>query len=230
MEGLKSSKRFSEIKCFKCGMVEALCLCSLIQPVKTFFRMTVLMHYKEYFKPSNTGRLVAACISDSELFVYGDKNRRFSLQEALCDDCENLILFPGGKDIAEYKDFKNKKLNIIIPDGSWNNALSVAGKLKTEYSLNSVSFDASAPLFRLRQSPEKDRLPTALAAAFLLKSAGETAAAELLIDIFEKKAERILWSRGKIKTSELKQDLNRQARDWKAGVRPEAALPSGLRK
>src|SRR6185295_4021250 len=80
-------------RCAACQMHATLCICGLVPRLATRTRLTLLVHYREARKPSNTGRLAARCLERSTVEVIGRRGR--PLEEPRVSGGEQpLLLFP----------------------------------------------------------------------------------------------------------------------------------------
>ena len=58
-------------RCSRCRMHLSLCVCTLIPRLVTRTRLLLVIHRAEDRKPTNTGRLAAECLVNSEVVVRG---------------------------------------------------------------------------------------------------------------------------------------------------------------
>lgn len=86
------------------------------------------MHRKEQFKPTNTGRLIVDTIEGSRTSIWHRTEPPIELIEALQDpNYHFMVLYPSDENTdIEPTEFDlndvNKKICIIIPDGTWRQA------------------------------------------------------------------------------------------------------------
>ena len=89
-------------RCGRCRMHESLCVCSLMPRFTTRTRLCLIIHRFEDRKPTNTGRLAAECLTESEVIVRGHEGRPVDTFEAKPGTVP-LLLFPheGARDLRE---------------------------------------------------------------------------------------------------------------------------------
>lgn len=201
-----------KVRCKQCYLHKELCICSLVPHLSTNAKVVIIMHDSERAKPSNTGRLLLQCLSNSEVRIRGAKDRSPTDLSGLNDNTkENLLLslHPEAELINEdfVKNLK-KPVQLIVPDGSWSQAARMGAKLSQQIShLRRVSLAPEKPsIYRLRSEHHPDGMATfeavALALKYLERENGR-AIEEKMTKIFHIMTDRILWVRGKIRADEV---------------------------
>ena len=114
----------SDHRCPKCKINELLCFCDLIPKIQLETKVLIIMHKAEVNLTSNTATLAKESLINSEIRLRGIENAPVKLDD-LDDEYENYVLFPSGN--AEelnpgFRNKRNKKIRLIIPDGSWSQA------------------------------------------------------------------------------------------------------------
>src|SRR5690606_22908305 len=69
------SRRTNTDRCAACRMHATLCVCALVPALAPRTRLTLLVHYREARKPTNTGQLAARCLARSTVAIVGDQAR-----------------------------------------------------------------------------------------------------------------------------------------------------------
>ena len=98
MHFIKQRKRIPRDPCMSCFMHKSLCFCDLIPSLETKTKLTLIIHYKEIFKTTNTGRLAIKSLKNSEMRVRGagaKEREQDSLTNLLSRDYESLLFFPN---------------------------------------------------------------------------------------------------------------------------------------
>jgi DTW domain-containing protein len=192
-----SRKDNADGRCQRCRMHLALCVCALISPVETRTRLVLIIHRREERKPTNTGRLAAECLSNSQVLVRGHAESPtppFTWDPAT----QPLLLFPDPDaiPIAEFAR-SERPVTLIVPDGNWRQAAKVRARVQGLGDVPCVSIAPDAPTtYRLRQETRDRGLATieAIAQAFgVLEGAHVRHALER---VFHAMVERTLLSRG----------------------------------
>jgi DTW domain-containing protein YfiP len=152
------------------------------------------MYRDEYFKPSNTGRIIADVVSDNHAFVWQRTAIEPALESLLNDSQYSPILvFP--QHYAESSRWIDKPADIpeirtgkiplfVMLDGTWREAKKM---FKSEYlsTLPVLGINPSeASLYQLREAAHLHQLCTAEVAIEVLKLAEDTNAAKALHEYF----------------------------------------------
>jgi DTW domain-containing protein len=185
-------------------MHASLCICSLIPRIDTRTRLVLFIHRREDRKPTNSGRLGAACLTNSEVVVRGHES---SPTPTFIGDAETrpLFLYPH-EDAIPITQFaaSARPITLIVPDGTWRQASKVRNRVAGLRDVPCVSIEPDAPTsYRLRTETRAEGLATieAIARAFgVLEGAHVRAALER---VFRAMVERTLWSRGELGTAEV---------------------------
>lgn len=179
--------------------------------------MLVYRHAKEVHKPTNTGRLVALCLSNAELRTFGGRGEAFDARELDDPARAALLLFPSA-DARPIEEFAacGRPVTLVVPDADWRRAHKFALREPGLAHLPRVRVPGGErSARRLRHHPDEDYLSTIECVARALGVLhGDALRAELerAFDVF---VERALRARGR-------SDAVRAAREAGAGS-PQAA-------
>src|ERR1041385_2683117 len=103
-------------RCPDCCLHRSLCLCAMIPRVVTRTRVVLVMHQLELNKPTNTGRLAARCLPNSEVLVRGLSAQPLPAARAtsLGNDC--LLLYPhvDAQPLENWRDHA-APLTLVVP-------------------------------------------------------------------------------------------------------------------
>ncbi len=192
-----------------------LCVCELIPRIETRTRLVLVIHRYEDRKPTNTGRLAASCLSNSEVIVRGHPPRDRALSERvhLPEGVRPLVLFPSD-DAVPLADLARspEPVHLIVPDGTWRQASKVRQRVPGLEQVPCVSLPPGPPsLYRLRAEAHATGLATmeAIARAFGVLEGPEVR--EALERVFLAMVERTLWARGAIATNDVASGIPRGA-------------------
>lgn len=149
-------------RCSFCLLPEKQCLCDTIvsQPAKSQF--CLLMYDTEVMKPSNTGKLIADVLSDTQAFLWS----RTTPEQALLDlintpDKQAYVVFPesyasSGRVVYNQLPVNSKPPLFILLDGTWSEARKMFRKSPYLDSLPIFSLnEASKCDYVLRRQQEK---------------------------------------------------------------------------
>jgi DTW domain-containing protein len=206
------------LRCGRCRMIGALCVCSLLPSPRlaTRTRLVLLIHRFEDRKPTNTGRLAAECLSNSEVIVRGhawEPPRPFA-----CDAGSTpLLLFPhpDATLLDERSPWLESKrpLTLVVPDGNWRQASKVRNRVGGLRGVPCVSLPAGEPsVYRLRAEAHEAGLSTLEAIARAMGLLEGAAVRQALERVFRAMVERTLWSRGTVATSDVTGGIPERAR------------------
>ena len=196
-------------RCPRCLMLPGLCVCDLVpRPrLETRTRLVLVIHRYEDRKPTNTGRLAAACLANSEVIVRG--HEWHPTPPFACDpDTQPLLLFPheGAVPLTEAA-IPSRPATLIVPDGNWRQASKVRQRVPGLRDVPCVSLPVGAPSdYRLRTEAHEGGLATieaiARALALLEGSDGPSVRASLEF-VFRAMVDRTLWSRGMVRAAHV---------------------------
>jgi DTW domain-containing protein YfiP len=192
-------------------MRSVLCICDLIPRLETRTRLTVLMHWREAKSTSNSGRLAALSLPNSEVLVRGSvAHEKFDASGVLRPEYQAVVLFPreGAVELtpalaASY----GKPVHLIVPDGTWRQARKSCQRVPEFADLPCVKLGPGAPsAYELRKHVNEANISTfeAIARALEILEPDGAEVRRRLEALFAVMVERVLWSRGKLKLAELK--------------------------
>lgn len=211
-----SRRENAEFRCTRCRMHRTLCVCALIPRFDTRTRLVLFIHRVEDRKTTNTGRLAAECLSNSEVCVRGFEDQPTPRFEST-PDAQPLFLFPhdGAVPIAQFAN-SAKPITLIVPDGTWRQAAKVRNRVPGLSEVPCVSLEPDAPTaYRLRHESHENGLATleAIARAFgVLEGLHVRVGLERVLRAM---VERTLWSRGVMRAEDVTDGLPEGAdRGW----------------
>lgn len=178
-------------------MHQSLCVCALIPRLETRTRLTLIIHRYEDRKPTNTGRLAAECLTNSQVCVRGHLNAPADEIE-FASGYRPILLFPS-EDARPLPELLEGDLpvQLFVPDGNWRQASKVRARVPGMSKVPCAILPPGPPTsYRLRSEPHAGGLATmeAIARAFgILESKAVQEALELLFFVT---VERTLWARG----------------------------------
>jgi len=184
----------AHLKCPKCWLLLRNCMCSKIDKIKLNQNVFVYMHYKEYHRASNTGKVIALAHDNTKIYIFGQQDKEFIQNFNEENLHRTLILFPCESAITTtefVKQLREKEgetidplsipLNIVILDGTWAQAGMMQRSL-TQQLMRVKLTPTSESLFWLRSQTQKDRISTIESLALFYREMGDNASSEKLID------------------------------------------------
>jgi DTW domain-containing protein YfiP len=109
-------------RCERCRCTPRWCICEGFQAVDTPLAVDVLMHKREFWRPTSTGHLINRVVTGSRRhhFEGGKIPERAAIVRP---DRELWILHPRGEPLPD--DAAPGKLQILLLDGSWREAAAM---------------------------------------------------------------------------------------------------------
>lgn len=185
-------------RCQRCLLPLRQCLCDTLTTANARSRFCLVMFDTEPMKPSNTGRLIADILPDTEAFQWS----RTTPPQALLDlvrnpDYQPVVVFPASYAGPDRKVISTpasgKPPLFIMLDGTWTEARKMFRKSPWLDDLPLISVDLSrVSAYRLREVHAEGQYCTAEVAIALLDLAGDTDAAAALGDHFGRFRSRYL--------------------------------------
>ncbi len=203
-------------RCPRCEIRRPLCFCAMIPQLVLRTRVIILMHTAEEVLTTNTARLTAKALTNSEVRIRGRRDERMSFAGLTQPGQTSLLLYPSPISVELTPEFAaglSGPLNLIVPDASWRQTKKFVRRDPGLAGIPHVRLPPG-PLseYRLRAQQSDQNLCTleAIARAIgILECPQAQASLETLLRVF---VERTLWARGMLATSQC----------TTAGIPPEA--------
>jgi DTW domain-containing protein YfiP len=163
-----------------------------------------MIHRFEARKPSNTGRLAAECLPNSEVLVRGHEGAP-SAPFTVDGVRTPVFLFPH-EEARPLADFaaSSEPVTLIVPDGTWRQASKVRQRVPGLRDIPCVSLPHDAPsIYRLRSEAHGHGLATIEAIARAMGILEGPHVRHALEHVFRAMVERTLWARGEIATADV---------------------------
>ncbi|MEO6874327.1 MAG: tRNA-uridine aminocarboxypropyltransferase [Opitutaceae bacterium] len=111
----------SSVRCERCHLPPRWCICAGFQAVDCPFKVDVLMHHMENWRPSSTGHLIQRVIPRSMVHHY--RRERALEREAILQPGRTLwILHPLGEPLSVSTAPPPAELQVLLLDGTWRQA------------------------------------------------------------------------------------------------------------
>jgi DTW domain-containing protein YfiP len=198
----------ADLRCDVCKMHGNLCVCALVQRIETRTRLVLVIHRYEDRKPTNTGKLAARCLTNSEVIVRGRKGWTEAPLH-VPDEYEALVVYPSDDAVPiERYAASPRPIVLVVPDGNWRQAAKAIKRVPGLSTLPRVSLPSGAPSsYRLRAEPQPGGLATleAIARAFGVLEGQHVH--DAMMKPFRAMVERTLWARGLLDASRVQDGL-----------------------
>jgi DTW domain-containing protein YfiP len=168
-------------RCERCRCTPRWCICEGFQAVDSPLQADVLIHKREYWRPTSTGRLINRVVTGSRGHVFWQEKPP-SRESVTLPGRELWILHPRGEEPP--RDADPSKVQALLLDGSWSEAgsmLEMVGKWGRRISLPMTG----PSRYWLRNAPGAGKYATVEALMFLYAALGLTEAGVRLRRQFE---------------------------------------------
>ncbi len=177
--------------CNECGLPTINCICNKSATVRTKAKLWILSSEREFYRPSNTARLLKLINPEStEIFLW---ERTKSPEQLITNiskgDYRPFVVFPAETEELEKRTVQfeptGKIPAFIIIDGTWKEARRIFRKSDFLNGLPIVSIERNyASNYDLRRGAVSGNLCTIEAAIEILKINGEAYSAEVMNDYY----------------------------------------------
>ena len=193
-------------RCPGCEIRKPLCFCSFIPQIALATRVTILMHTCEEVLTTNTARLTAKALTNSEIRIHGRRDERMVTDSMVEPGRIPLLLYPSSIAVELTSEYVSKfelPINLIVPDSNWRQTTKFVRHEPSLRGIPHVKLTQGNPSeYRLRTQRNVHHLCTleAIARAIgILESIDAQKSLETLLRVL---VERTLWSRGRINATE----------------------------
>lgn len=115
--------------CAQCGFHQSHCLCAATPEITSALQFKILCHTTEFKRLSNTGRLIAQTMPQSQISLWQRKHPPQALLDLIADPNQQCILvFPSEKAKsleswrATHRALSPRNLHFILLDATWQQA------------------------------------------------------------------------------------------------------------
>lgn len=187
------------LRCQTCLLPVRNCICDSIQPQQATSRFCLVMFDTEPLKPSNTGRLIADILPDTQAFLWSRTEVDPNLIDAINDPARQpYVVFPEsyaepGRQVFNQIPNGSKPPLFIMLDGTWSEASKMFRKSPylNHFPLFSLNVD-TVSRYQLREASRAEQHCTAEVAAALLQQVGDRSASLQLTQHFHLFREKYL--------------------------------------
>lgn len=184
------------VRCPQCLLGENDCICGTVEPVKGEIAVCMIMYHAEYFKPSNTGQLIAEVVADNFAFRWERTQSNPELLALLADPkWYPVVIFPHDnveperqlQQLPSQDVLAGKRPLFIFLDGTWRQAKKMF--IKSPYLQKLPVLQLNEPKkgdYQLRVAHHEHHLSTVEVAYELFKQNGEIQMATRLEALFTK--------------------------------------------
>ncbi len=194
-------------RCPACLIPQAYCVCQVMPAEKVPTRVTVVIHYADIDRTTNTGKWAPLVLANSEILIRGRRELPLDMNQAVKPDYHNVLLYPSADSqelTPAYLAGLTKPVNLIVPDGNWNQAGKMVKREPQMVALPHVHLQIDKPTrYRLRTAAHEHWISTFEAIARALGIVEGPALQQRLEYFFDVAVERVLFLKGRIKSQDV---------------------------
>lgn len=186
-------------RCPRCEIRKPLCFCDAIPQIPLATRLVIVMHVAEEVLTTNTARLAAKALPNSEIRIRG-RRERMATAGLVEDGRQSLLLYPSPRACELNSDLVARltgPVTLIVPDGSWSQTRKMVRREPALAMIPHVKLPPGPPSeYRLRIQPSDKSLCTLEAIARAMGILESREVQDRLESLLRVMVERTLWSRG----------------------------------
>jgi len=161
--------------CLQCGKALKACICHHIVDLCSQVELIILQHSSEQYCPMGTARILTGSLKNCHIFVGEDFSENDVLNQFLADnDYQHYVLYPNKvahsvDDVFVQSHTGNKKLRIILLDGTWKKAFKIWQLSDNLHVFQTLCFPADIKgHYRIRKASNRHYLSTVEAGYHIL--------------------------------------------------------------
>jgi tRNA pseudouridine65 synthase len=140
-------------------------LCAELPRIDLETRVALVMHYREVIKPTATGPLALACLTNSTQYLHGLTDAPLDLTPLHENGRRRvLVLFPveGARPLSRaLKQEDSRPITLVVPDGNWRQARRIPQRVRGLAHAECVGLPPGAPsAWGVRREPMEGGLAT----------------------------------------------------------------------
>ncbi len=108
------------------------CLCACLPRFELRTKLVLVMHCREWIKPTATGPMALAALKNHEVHLHGVKDRPLELGHLDHKNRRVLVLFPSESALPLDQlvlDHDERPVSLVVPDGNWQQARRMSKRL-----------------------------------------------------------------------------------------------------
>lgn len=187
-------------RCPRCRLHTELCICGSMTRLDLGTRLILVMHRREWSKPTATGPLALALLANSELRIQGYREQPLDLSDLDSEKRQSLLLYPAEGAEVLSRDFllgDLRPVNLVVPDGNWRQAARMGRRLSGLEHATMVRLPQGAKTgWGVRRENHPEGLATFEAIARALGLIESAAVQETMEGLFRLMVARTLQARG----------------------------------
>ncbi len=195
----QKGKRKTQDPCEVCFMHKSRCICEFIPTLDLKTKVSLIIHYKELKRTTNTGTLALRALINSQIFIRGQINQPLDFSSELYSNFRSVLFYPCDEAVELNADFVNESLlpiQLIVPDGNWRQASKVHYRHPELKHLPRVMIKSlNTETHHLRAEHMPEGMATLQAIAYALGVIEGSAVQNELLKLYHLKLEKTLLGR-----------------------------------
>jgi len=183
------------VRCERCQLPPRWCVCAGLGPVESALGVDVLMHHREQWRPSSTGKLIQRVVSGARTHLYQREQPR-ERAELVRPGRELWILHPLGEPLDRMTLSSAADVQVLLLDGSWGEAAEMVRVVEPWGRRVSVPMMGKSRYW-LREQQGEGKFSTVEALLAILAALGQSEAEAQLRLHFELHVYASLLARGR---------------------------------
>lgn len=186
--------------CPVCFLHLSRCICNLIPSLRLNTKISLVVHFKELKRSTNTGRLAVSALQNSEMRVRGEGTAAMDLSDLLSPQYRSVLFFPMPDAVELTSQFvaqDARPLHLIVPDGNWRQARKVCSRHPELDAIPRVMISTpNTDRYHLRAESTMHGMATLQAIAHALGIIEGEEVRDVLLKLYQAKLEQTLLARG----------------------------------
>lgn len=154
-------------------MMDGRCVCALIPSITLSTHLSLIFHYREIHKRTNTGHFALKALTRSAGFVWGGEDAEdIPADQVVPPGYQGYVLAPGGEPVTPElatKLLSGPPLALVATDGNWRQATKMCRRVPAIKNLPQLALVGGPPSeYHLREETKENGLATYEAIARLL--------------------------------------------------------------
>lgn len=184
-------------RCVECRLPTRWCVCGAGTPVRCALAVDILVHHREWFRPSSTSTLITRVMPDARAHMWR-RERRVTIEQVRQPGREVWLLHPHGEPAPVRA---AEEVQVVLLDGSWSESSGMVQEVGSWGRLVSLPMQGESRYW-LRAQQDAGRFSTVEALLFVLRQLGQHEAYAGLQLQFELQVYASLRARGKKQLAE----------------------------
>lgn len=194
-------QRKTKAPCVGCRLHSDRCICHLIPTLNLKTKISLIIHKKELKRTTNTGQLALKSLTNSEVRIRGESDKKtLDLTSLLTPEYKTFLFYPSDDAIELTTELVHccaLPIQLIVPDGNWRQASKVHSRHPELRNVQKVKIStANKSTYHLRAEHLPEGMATLEAIAFALGITEGEEVKNILLDLYQAKLKNTLLGRG----------------------------------